>query len=209
LRAGRTQPAVQFTNSDRSYWPEPSEAEGDGEGDDSGSELGLLFFSSDGDGEASVLAAGFFFAVVEDEDEADGLALVVAVFFLAVVEVLDALVVPDFFVVAVVAVDFLPVEAVALGLADSFLCAQDTKKTPATRMVMKEKTVFFIGFVTDHSLFSPAQNRKHFRLFQTDFEKRAPLANMVIRSEIPCCLFWSRAGCISLNQRPARLPLTA
>lgn len=87
----------------------------------------------------------FFFAVVDDEEDEVEVSPVVALFFLAVV-VVEALVVPDFFVLAeVVVVDFLPVEAVVLAVAESFLCAQETKKTPATRSAMKEKTDCFIG----------------------------------------------------------------
>jgi hypothetical protein len=112
-----------------------------GEGD-SDSELDELFFSGVGEGEASALLVDdFFFAVVEDEEVE--VSPVVELFFLAV-SVVDALVVPDFFVVVVV--DFLPVDAVVLEVADSFLWAQETKKTPAARRAIKINAGFFIGF---------------------------------------------------------------
>jgi hypothetical protein len=91
------------------------------------------------------VADDFFFAVVEDEEDEVDVSPSVELFFLAVA-VVEALVVPDFFVVAdAVVVDFLPVEAVVLAVAESFLCAQETKKTPATRSAVKEKTDCFIG----------------------------------------------------------------
>jgi hypothetical protein len=118
------------------------------------------------------VVAGFFFAVVEDEDEEVEVSASAEVFFLAVA-VVDALVVPDFFVVAVVVVaDFLPVAAVVLAVVDSFLCAQEATKTAATRSAIKEKTDFFIGFCKGHSLFRLAPNRKHFSSIEAGFMAR-------------------------------------
>jgi len=132
-----------------------------GEGD-SDSELDELFFSSGvGEAEASALVVDdFFFAVVDDEDEEAEVSPAVELFFLAV-SVVDALVVPDFFVAVVVVVDFLPVDAVVL-VADSFLCAQETKKTPATRSAIKVNADFFIGFCKGSQTVQPCPKPQAF-----------------------------------------------
>jgi hypothetical protein len=161
-----TAPAVG--NKLSSYCPE-SDGDGEGEGDDSGSGVGELFVSSAGVGEASALVVvDFFFAVVDDEDEEVEVSSAVEVFFLAVA-VVDALVVPGFFVVAVVVVvDFLPVAAVVLAVVDSFLCAQETTKTAATRRAIKEKTDFFIGFVRATACSGRRQTASIFRQTKPD-----------------------------------------
>lgn len=109
----------------------------------------MLVFSAAGVGEASDLVVeDFFFAAGEDEDEEEEVEVSPALelFFLVVAVVDDALVVPDFFVVAlVVLVDFLPVDAVVLAVVESLLCAQETTKIAATKMAIKEEANFFIG----------------------------------------------------------------
>jgi hypothetical protein len=91
-------------------------------------------FFSDGEAEASADVEVFFLVVVEVEPEAS-----VSVFFLAVV--VEAAVVPDFLVV-VADVFFAVLDEVAVV---SFLLAQALIKASAIKIVMADRTDFFIG----------------------------------------------------------------
>jgi hypothetical protein len=103
--------------------------EGDGEdvGDGDASVSVVAFFLAEGDGEASVLEVFFL---------GDGDASASEVFFLVDV----VLVVVDFFFAVEV------VECVVAGVVVSFFEAQETTKATPKRMVMRERTDFFIGF---------------------------------------------------------------
>jgi len=108
--------------------------EGDGVGVDSDSEL----FVSEADEEGVGVGELFFFVLLVEDEEVP----VSELFFFAVVELE---VVPDFFSPVVV---FLPVVAlVVVELVDeavSLFFAHETKNARPTRMVKKEKMVFFI-----------------------------------------------------------------